>query len=450
MERKIFYQYLWSAILTSLSGTLCVQIDGIIVSHLLGAEAFAAIGTLMPLVQIQLTLCLLIGVGGALRLAYAVGAQDHEQAQKIFRLTTVLLLLCSLPFVLLSAVSGSVAGWFCHEASLMPLTTAYGRVLLLSAPVYLLLQGSGAMVRAEGFPKRILWVMILANVLNLSLDVLFIQVFRWGIAGAGWATTLSNGIALVLILTRPHSHLFADSRPTVDRRSNETLRRGTAILLAGAPVALGSVAMFIRLTFLTTFTSEHLGAEGMVILSLLLSVFLIVNLLAGGTTQALQPVAGQYLGQGNTAAMYRTCRRALRFTALSSIIVTILVILLAKPLCHLYGIPSTTVAPSGGNPTEEALRIFALCYAFYSLGYVLMVVHQIIGNKTKAMLIAIVQPLMVIPIFALFVVAHVGGNLTEGAAFWSAFPIAEIVSLIFILLLSTHELRLIYTTATGD
>lgn len=215
-------------------------------------------------------------------------------------------------------------------------------------------------------------------------------------------------------------------------------------------MALGSVAMFIRLTFLTTFTSEHLGAEGMVILSLLLSVFLIVNLLAGGTTQALQPVAGQYLGQGNTAAMYRTCRRALRFTALSSIVVTILVILLAKPLCHLYGIPSTTVAPSGGNPTEEALRIFALCYAFYSLGYVLMVVHQIIGNKTKAMLIAIVQPLMVIPIFALFVVAHVGGNLTEGAAFWSAFPIAEIVSLIFILLLSTHELRLIYTTATGD
>ncbi|MCQ2347187.1 MAG: polysaccharide biosynthesis C-terminal domain-containing protein [Paludibacteraceae bacterium] len=432
MERKRFYQYLWSAILTSLSGILCVQIDGIIVSHLLGAEAFAAIGVLMPLLQIQLTLCLLIGVGGALRLSFAIGEQNEVKSQQIFRLTTCLLLGCSLPFVILSGWSAMVAGRFCHEATLMPLATDYARVLLLSAPVYLLLQGSGAMVRAEGFPKRILWAMVLANVLNLGMDVLFIQVFHWGIAGAGWATTISNIIALVIILTRPrHS-------TTSILSAHIHLRLLPSILLAGAPIALGSVAMFVRLSYLTSATSAHLGAEGMITLSLLLSVFLVVNLLAGGTTQALQPLAGQYIGQGDTAAMYRTCRRSLRFTAISSVVVTLVVIVLARPLCLLYGIDSL---PETG--TLSALRIFALCYAFYSVGYVLMVIHQILGNKTKAMIIAVVQALMVIPVFALALTFD--SRLT-----WWAFPVSELISLIFISILSNHELRHIYTTPTCD
>ena len=154
MERKRFYQYLWSAILTSLSGILCAQIDGIIVSHLLGAKAFAGIGVLMPLMQIQLTLCLLIGVGGALRLSYAVGAQDWATEKRIFRMVIAMLMACSVPFVATGGWSEMVAGWFCHEPSLMPLASEYGQVLLLSAPVYMLMQSSSAMVRAEGFPKR--------------------------------------------------------------------------------------------------------------------------------------------------------------------------------------------------------------------------------------------------------------------------------------------------------
>lgn len=434
MERKRFYQYLWSAILTSLSGTLCVQIDGIIVSHLLGAEAFAAIGVLMPLMQIQLTLCLLVGVGGALCLAYAVGAKEWNRSRHIFLTTVAMLLLCSLPFLLLAFRSPMVAGWFCHEASLLPLATDYARVLLLSAPVYLMLQGSGALVRAEGFPKRILFAMVLANVLNLSMDVLFIQVFHWGIAGAGWATTISNIIALIIILSRKSADAKVESES-----ESEKWKVAKGILIAGVPIALGSVAMFVRLSYLTTTTSAQLGAEGVITLSLLLSVFLIVNLLAGGTTQALQPLAGQYIGQGDTAAMYRTCRRALRFTAVSSVIVTVLVGLLARPLCWLYGVATT-------GTVIAALRIFALCYIFYSVGYVLMVIHQVIGNQSKAIAIAVMQPLMVIPVFALSL--HYTLHTTHYV--WWAFPIAELISLIIIIILSRNELRQIYTTATCD
>lgn len=427
MERRTFYQYLWSAILTSLSGILCVQIDGIIVSHLLGTDAFAAIGVLMPVVQIQLTLCLLIGVGGALCLAYAVGSKDRVKAGQIFRTTIVMLLVCSVPFIALSAWSPMVAGWFCHEESLMPLASDYARVLLLSAPVYLLLQGSGAMVRAEGFPKRILWAMVLANVLNLSMDMLFISCFHWGIAGAGWATTISNVIALCIILAK-----------NVEKVSG-ALSSPYPILLAGLPLALGSVAMFVRLSYLTTATSAHLGAEGMVTLSLLLSVFLFVNLLAGGTSQALQPLAGQYIGQGDKAAMRRTCRRSLRFAGLSSLVVTGLVVALARPICIVYGIDESSQVA-----TMAALRIFAVCFLFNALGFVLMVIHQILGNKTKAMVIAVVQPLLLIPVYALML------SVFRTSVLWFAFPIAEFLSLIFILILSVHELRQIYTTAVSD
>ncbi len=430
MERKLFYRYLWSAILTSLSGTLCVQIDGIIVSHLLGAEAFGAIGALMPLMQIQLSLCLLIGIGGALQLAYHIGSRDKAAEQSVYWLTILFLLACSVFFVALAPLSGTVASWFCHSATLLPLATEYGRVLLLSAPVFLLLQGSGALTRAEGFPRRVLVAVVIANVLNLSLDVLFIAGFGTGIAGAGWATTLSNIVALAIILSskripwKPLQQQWAHISP---------------ILLSGAPVALGAIAMFIRLSYLTGTTTRVLDAEGMIVLSMLLSVFLLVNLLAGGTTQALQPLAGQYIGQGDTAALYRTCRRSLRFTGLSSLIVTVLVIALAAPLCRLYGV---TTDPTVPVQPVAALRIFAMCFLFYSAGYVLMVIHQIVGNRVKAMVIAVVQSLMVIPVFSftLHLVPHAPHLI------WWAFPIAECISLILIILLSRHELHSIYAT----
>lgn len=443
MERQTFYKYLWSAILTSLSGTLCVQIDGIIVSHLLGPNAFAAIGALMPVVQMQLTLCLLVGVGGALCLAYAVGAKDEEKKKHIFKTTITMLVLCSLPFVVASGWSRIVAGWFCHEASLMPYVTDYARVLLLSAPVYLLLQGSGAMVRAEGFPKRILYTMILANVLNLCMDVLFIQVFHWGIAGAGWATTISNLIALVLILLRP-TQPYSSSPSSLDVKPTEDIMH---ILVAGAPIALASVAMFCRLAYLMSKTSTLLGAEGVVVLSFVLSVFLLVNLLVAGTTQALQPLAGQYIGQGNQPALYRTCRRALLFTIISSMMMTSLMIILAKPLCYLYGV---TQHMSAAVP---ALRIFSLSCTFFSLVYVMMVIHQVVGNKVNAIILGVVQPLLLIPVFYVFTIPAIHKaqwtfTFANIQTIWWSFLIAESLNLIIVLILSRHVLKSVFTTPT--
>ena len=192
MERKLFYRYLWSAILTSLSSILCVQVDGIIVSHLLGANAFAAIGSLMPLMQIQLTVCLLIGIGGAVQLAFAVGQNDIARTSDIRWTTLIALVVCSMPLVALSVRSGMVASWFCKSDALLPLAGEYAKVLLLSAPVYMLFQGSGALVRSEGFPQRVLVGVVVANCLNIAGDFLFVMVFNAGLAGTAWSTTLST------------------------------------------------------------------------------------------------------------------------------------------------------------------------------------------------------------------------------------------------------------------
>lgn len=425
MERKLFYRYLWSAILTSLSGILCVQIDGIIVSHLLGANAFAAIGSLMPLMQIQLTICLLIGMGGALQLAYAVGAKDNEKISNTFWITLIALIVCSLPFVALSSKSEMVASWFCKSANLLPLVTEYGKVLLLSAPIYLLFQGGGALVRSEGFPRRVLVAVVIANCLNIAGDLFFIKVLHFGLAGTAWSTTLSNIVAIVISFSRPISWI----KPTFEHKWHLFGN----ICLAGAPLAIGSIAMFGRLSYLTTATSKYLDADGMIVLSLLLSVFLLVNLLAGGTAQALQPLAGQYKGQGDDGALYRTCARSLTFTIVASLGATLLVAILAKPLCLLYGVSEQK------EMVIPALRIFSLCYTFFSLGYVIMVIHLVLGNRVKALVISVMQPLMLLPVYALFV--HFFLPLV-----WWAFVIAEFINIIIISILSYDLFITIRTT----
>ncbi|MCQ2342203.1 MAG: polysaccharide biosynthesis C-terminal domain-containing protein [Paludibacteraceae bacterium] len=435
MERKRFYQYLWSAILTSLSGTLCVQIDGIIVSHLLGANAFAAIGALMPLVQIQLTLCLLVGIGGAVYLAVAVGADDKPLCTRTFQLTLLSLLILGVPFMLTAWQSEWVASCFCHATEIVPFAADYARVLLLSAPFYLLLQGSGALVRAEGFPKRVLYAIIIANCLNLCGDFLFISGLHMGIAGAAWSTTLSNMVATVIILLRQSPYMVETKG--ISTLSNRKIL--SQLLLTGAPVALASVAMFLRLSYLTGTISELLGAEGIVVLSFVMSIFLLINLLVAGTTQALQPLAGQYIGQGDEPALYRTCRRALSFTLASSLFMTLLMIVLAKPFCHLYGVADHIGA------AVPALRIFALSATFSSLGYVMMVIHQVMGNKVKSIVLAVLQPILLIPVFYLFTTPILPSGINY---IWWSFLIAESINLIIVIILSHHVLTSIFTTRT--
>ena len=187
-----FYKYLWAYILVALSGCLGNVVDGIIVGNLISGDGVSAINLSKPINQFIFTLHLLINAGAGMLVAYALGQKNIGDARRFF--THALTLSMGVGIVL--AIVGGVlfpngtAHLLCNNEQLFPLARDYMQVLLLGNPAFILMWGLSTMVGVDGSPKLVSLAVVIDNVLNLCLDIVFIQVFGWGITGssAWWAS----------------------------------------------------------------------------------------------------------------------------------------------------------------------------------------------------------------------------------------------------------------------
>ena len=86
----------------------------------------------------------------------------------------------------------------------MPMTHSYVKIMLLTEPLYLILPGLAVFIRSDGSPKLASVSLIIANVVNLGCDILFIKYMDMGIAGAAWATAAGFMCGVLISLV----HLF--------------------------------------------------------------------------------------------------------------------------------------------------------------------------------------------------------------------------------------------------
>ena len=183
---KQFYRYLSAYILVALSGCLGNVVDGIIVGNLISEDGVSAINLSKPINQFIFTLHLLINAGAGMLVAYALGKGDTAAARKFF--TRALTLSLGLG-VLLAIVGGlllpdQTARLLCSNDQILPLARDYMQVLLLGNPAFIGMWGLSTMVGVNGSPRLVSLAVIIDNVVNLCLDIVFIQWFDWGITGS--------------------------------------------------------------------------------------------------------------------------------------------------------------------------------------------------------------------------------------------------------------------------
>ncbi|MBQ5578567.1 MAG: hypothetical protein IIT40_06935, partial [Prevotella sp.] len=195
---KQFYNYLWAYILVALSGCLGNVVDGIIVGNLISEDGVSAINLSKPINQFIFTLHLLINAGAGMLVAYALGQKNIADARRFF--TRALTLSMSIG-ILLSILGGllfpnQTAHLLCSNEQILPLARDYMQVLLLGNPAFILMWGLSTMVGVDGKPKLVSLAVIIDNVVNLCLDIVFIQWFGWGIMGSSAATVVGHLVGI--------------------------------------------------------------------------------------------------------------------------------------------------------------------------------------------------------------------------------------------------------------
>jgi len=333
-------------------------VDRIFVGRAVSEAALGGLTLVMPLMTFFLALAMLFGLGAANLISIRLGQGRREDAENVLNHCLVLLvgigiIVMVVGFIftdeilsLLGAQEGSQALGYARE---------YFRITLFASVFGLLAFGLSHCTRAQGFPKITMMAMLLAAVLNIAFDALFILVFRWGIAGAAWATVVSQLISGLWILS------FCLSKKAAIRinlaKFRPSFRITREIMSLGSPQFLMHLIMaFVQILYNTTigwYAAEALGiAEGADIalsgVAIINSFALLILMPIFGINQGVQPILGYNYGAKKFDRVLKAYLMAI--TAATSVCILGFIIVQGFPLAIIR-----LFAPDG----SEALFSFA-------------------------------------------------------------------------------------------
>ena len=432
-ESSLFYRFLWAYILVALSGCLGNVVDGIIVGNLIDKDGVSAINLSKPIVQFIFTLHLLINAGAGMLVGYALGRNDVGEARRLFSRSLALSVGLGLVITLLGGIvfPADISRLLCSDDVIRPLAFQYMQVLLIGSPAYILMWGLSTMVGVDGSPQLVSVAVIVDNAVNLCLDIVFIQLFGWGITGSSAATIVGHlvGIAILLTHWRRHRRLL----PIIETKSLVASWR--RIVGQGAPLALASVCLTLLLLSANTIVLSTAGSVGIFVFAVCMNLLQVYNLFVSGTCQTLQSLGAITIGKNDSDGFRAVLRRAFRFITVSMVVTCLLVWVFPGTIARLFGATEEVVIAE----CSHALRIFALSFIPFCYIYVLMIVYKLYKQHRMALFISLALSLTVIPV--MWLMAH---YLPSGL--WYSYLVAYVLEAIAIVILhkATHvELKLV-------
>lgn len=186
-------------------------VDQIFIGQGVGTLGNAATSIAFPLTTICLAMGLMLGLGAAagfnLELGQANAAadpllrHDHEERAKeiVGSAVSAMVIVGIIIMILVRLFLTPMLKVFGATENILPLAEEYAGITLWGIPFFLFMMGTNPIVRADRSPKYSMAAVVIGAVINIILDPLFIFVCGWGIAGAAWATVISQVISAVML-----------------------------------------------------------------------------------------------------------------------------------------------------------------------------------------------------------------------------------------------------------
>lgn len=428
---KKYREFFIPTILTAMSGSLILLVDGIIVSNMLGTNEFAAVNCCLPLIQLYGMISELLGLGGSVAISIARGRRENEKANQIF--TTVLLLIlavCVLIWLPQMCAPAFVSGILTGDKILYPFVYDYLSILLWSGPFVLFFQVMEYIIRAEGNPKLASSITVTANVINVVLDAVFMGFFKMGIQGAALASVIGWSIGGLLSLG---SFLFGKRKLHLSFRNLWSC--GLEIIKTGIPAAFGVGLVAIKIFCLNWIVTTTAGNNGMIAFSVCIAAQSFVSMFISGAGETMMPILGIYYGERDFTGVRMVLKRAFSVLLVSSGVILVL----------LEAAPGLLLTPYGVTEAAEvalaipAVRIYAISLVGTAISFMMLYYYMTIEKQNLSNLIALINGLLVV-----IPCAYVLSKLMGITGVWWAFSIAELVTLLFIFIAAKGRITNIY------
>ena len=395
-----FRRYLWAAILIALSGCLGNIVDAIIVGNLIGEDGVSAINLSKPMVQLMFTLSMLLSTGAGMLVGYALGKKEKRHAKYIYTQSMLGSLIAGILLTVFAGIlfPGQVTRLLCNNEHLFSMTYDYLRIMMLGAPAYMLMWGLSTMVEVDGSPRLVSIAILIDNIVNLSLDIVFIKFCGWGIAGSSAATIVGHLVGIAIMLWHFHYKTrnigLSFNNIEEDGTTMHLAAEWRSIISQGAPLAVASVCLTLLMFVANTAVLSTAGRQGIFVFSVCMNLLQIYNLFLTGTCRTLQSLGAIQVGKKDEESFHFVLQKSFRFITISMAVTCLYVWLFPHSIAHLFG----SETPEMVKACNHALRIFALSFIPFCYIYVIMIVYKLNNCHKMALFISFALSLTVIPV----------------------------------------------------
>lgn len=282
-------------------------VDAMIVGKFVGKEALAAVGGSSGAI-VNLLVGFFVGLsnGATVIIAQCVGSGDQKTAQRAVHTAIALAIAAGAALTVLGLLLGGVAlGWMGTPEEVFGLSRQYLAIFFLGMIPNLVYNFGSGILRAAGNSKGPLHYLMAACLINIVLDLLFVALFRWGVAGVAAATVLAQiGSALLVLraMVRSRGMCHLDLRQL--RFHGKTLAR---IVRIGIPSGIQS-AMYAISNLLIQASINSFGADTMAAWTAFTKLDALNWMGSGAFGTAVATFGGQSYGAGDYGRMRQTVR----------------------------------------------------------------------------------------------------------------------------------------------
>lgn len=425
---KLLVQYAMPAIVAMTASSLYHVIDSIFIGQGVGPLAISGLALTFPFMNLTAAFGAAVGVGASTCISVKLGQKDYSTAQKILGNTVVLNLIIGISLsIICIAFLDPILFFFGASENTLPYARDYMLIILLGNVFSHMFFGMNAILRTAGKPRHAMYATIFTVVMNIILAPLFIYTFDMGIAGAAYATILSQVMALVWQMK-----LLTDKRELLHIRGG-TFGLEKSIVQNILGIGMSPFAMNVCACVVVIFVNKglqeyggdlSLGAYG--IANRMAFIFVMITM---GINQGMQPIAGYNFG----AQRMDRLMQVLKYSIIAATVVTttgFLVAELVPTLCsRLFTSDATLIGMSA-----TAIRIIMVTFPIVGFQMVITNFFQSIGKAKISMFLSLSRQMLFLLPLLITLPLWFGVD-----GIWWAMPISDtIAALVTLVLMATY------------
>jgi putative MATE family efflux protein len=333
-EGKLILKFAAPMLLGNVFQQMFSVVDSIVVGKVIGKQALAAVGASFPVIFIMVSLIIGLVMGTTVVISQYFGAKDFVKVKRAIDTMYIYTTIAGIFTTIIGLIiSEPLLHFLGLPEEIMPQALQYLRIYLAGNVIFFGYNGTSAVLRGLGDSKTPLYFLMIAELANIVLVILFVAVFRWGVAGAAYATLAANGLAFALAiiwLNRTHKLIrISIGGLHFDRETfRQSLKIGLPTGVQQTLVALGALALLGIVNKFGTDVIAGFSVAG--------RLDMLATIPAMSFSQALSTFVGQNIGANKPERIRAGLIATVKMSGIVTVATTLIIVFGGHLLMRLF------------------------------------------------------------------------------------------------------------------